>query len=149
MKGEHVQGIQGYSLASAIDGTAPGGVSDEASDPTPARCRWCGGFLSVRNRPTKKRSPAKKKEIPTDDGVLRLLVESEIVGHDTGLAEVVEASETPKAIRREDPPDDEQLCHVHQRATLDWHQGFSIIRPPHYPSEDPDTLSARKRPKKT
>ncbi|MEK7473637.1 MAG: hypothetical protein AAB668_02840 [Patescibacteria group bacterium] len=138
MKGEHVQGIQGYSLASAIDGTAPGGVSDEASDPPPARCRWCGGFLSVRNRPAKKRSPAKKKEIP-----------SEVAGHDTGLKEVVKAFEKPRAIHREDPPDTEQLCHVHQRATLDWHQGFSIVRPPHYPSEDPDAWSARKRPKKT
>jgi hypothetical protein len=130
-KGAYVKGIQGWSLAHAIDGTAPGGASDDQPEPPPTRCRWtgCGTVLSVRNR--SKKPPKSKPDIPQDEGTLELVDAVEL--------------EKGKRIRRGDAPDDEQLCHVHQRMTLDWHQGFSGQRPAHYPSEEVQDDSARKK----
>lgn len=150
-KGAHVQGVQGFSLADAIDGTAPGGVSDDRPEPPPSRCRWtgCGTVLSIGNRPKKSRKPESssarpKPDIPQDEATLKLLVQAEVAGHDTGLVEDL-VPEKRKPIRRTSEPDDEQLCHVHKRATLDWHQGFSDVRPPHYPPEEPEDTSVRKK----
>ncbi len=134
MKGPHVQGMQGFSLAEAIDGTAPGGVSADRHDPPPMRCRWgCGTVLSIANR--RQRTPRPPPEAgPNDEEMSAALVESGEVEAKPDPAEDLRVE--ARAIRRGDSPDDALLCSLHHRMTHDWHLGLSEIRPAHYPPEE-------------
>ncbi|KAA0206864.1 hypothetical protein EDM68_00875 [Candidatus Uhrbacteria bacterium] len=124
-KGSHVPDIGGYSLGDAISGAAPTGVSEDRPEPPPARCRWpgCRTILSVTNRPTDGKRSLHTPDIPEDPDI----------------------PQTPVAPRRSEEPDDEALCRMHRRATLDWHQGLSEDRPAHYPPEDPARNPVRKK----
>lgn len=144
-KGSYEYGIGGYSLGDVISGVAPTGISEDRSEPPPSRCRWpgCRTILSITNRPTGKKRNRRPPDIPEDPGVLRTLVAAEIAGHGTGLAETVRRE--PLAPRRNDEPDDEALCRMHRRATIDWHQGLSEDRPAHYPPESLTPVAASRK----
>ncbi len=67
-RGAHTPGAQGYSLAEAIDGLTPTGVSgDDSRDPSPVKCRWkgCPTILNTLNRPGRK--PLPKTEEPEEE----------------------------------------------------------------------------------
>ncbi len=141
-RGALTPGAQGFSLAEAIDGVTPAGSSRQHPEPPPAKCRWCGTLLSIRNRPGYKPPKPEKEEKKAKESTQS--EEREIPENPEVLVEEARPKKA-KSITRSSPPVEDQLCYIHKRAVLDWHQGHSDVRPPFYPPEEPDDEKPRSK----
>lgn len=131
-KGAYHPGAQGHSLAEAIEGSTPTGVSGGDTDPPAIRCRWkgCGTFLSAANHPRRVKSkPAEtsvEEDQPEESGVHESIPPEPVIA-----APELEPVPGPKKTRKgkhkkqEKPAwSDEGLCYRHKTLLKDIEMGL-------------------------
>jgi hypothetical protein len=120
-RGAYVPGAQGYSLAEAIDGITPTGVSgDDSRDRKKVKCRWkgCPTILSSVNLPGRK-PPPKLEETEAEK-------ETEPGLDESGICKNKKKGKghTPsRKISREG------LCFPHQQAVNFFEMGLETVEP--------------------
>lgn len=142
--------MQGFSLADAIEGAAPGGVSKDGAEPPPKKCRFkgCPTMLCVQNRSGRRPPPKEEpEEAETASPEEPSLEESGV--HESAPPDPAEPAPKPPAKRTKKEqkkiPTKDHLCNLHQRMVRDyemglrdWDQGREGLAPGFVPEYEDD-----------
>ena len=149
-RGAYVPGAQGYSLAEAIDGITPTGVSgDDSRDRKKVKCRWkgCPTILSSVNLPGPKSARKSEEQEESEESVVEQAQEPEPKPEpeppldQSGIRESAPPEEPPptapkkkgKKTKKGHVPSRkisrEGLCFPHQQAVNFFEMGLETVEP--------------------